>query len=45
MFRLVTDGDVAFGIGDIFPMGTGMDMCPYLVLCEDNRLVSAATCD
>jgi hypothetical protein len=45
MFLRDTEGGIAFGIGDIFPMGTGMDVCPYLVLCEDIRIVSAATCD
>ena len=45
IFLHVTEGAISFGIGDIFPMGTGMDMCPYLVLCEDPRLVSATTCD
>jgi len=39
MFLLVTEDDISFGIGDIFPMGTGMAMC------EDTRLVSAAACD
>jgi hypothetical protein len=41
MFLLVTEDNISFGIGDIFPMGIGMDMCPYLVLCEDTRLVTA----
>ena len=38
LFLLVTEADIACGIGDFFPMGTGMEMCPYLVLCEDTRL-------